>query len=126
MRTCLFLGLLTAISGCATPPGGWESPEPAARLDAITAAAKTGDRQAIPHLIESLQNDDPVVRLAAIRTLEQMTGQTLGYDYAAPEWQRRDRIAAWVDWYRGHRPDNPVSAPSAGRTSGGTGPIEGG
>ena len=113
------MGLLVAISGCATPPGGWDSPEPAARLQAIADAARAGDGTAIPHLIESLANDDPVVRMASIRTLEQLTGQTLGYDYAAPDWQRRDKIAAWVDWYRLQGPNNPgAGTPGMGATRG--------
>jgi hypothetical protein len=121
-----FLGLLIVVPGCASPPGGWNSPDPAARLTAINDAAKTNDRSAIPHLIESLQHDDPVVRMWAIRTLEQMTGQTLGYDYAAPEWERRDRIAAWVDWYKGagRASDNVDRASSRNRWDGPVGPIE--
>jgi HEAT repeat protein len=68
--------LSVSLAGCASSPRGWESPEPAARLAAVTEAGRTSDRSAIPHLIESLCHDDPVVRLAAIRTLEQLTGQT--------------------------------------------------
>jgi HEAT repeat protein len=113
------------LTGCATPPGGWDSPEPAARLSAITDAARVGDPSAVPHLIESLNHDDPVVRLAAIRTLEQLTGQTLGYDYAAPEWRRQDKIAAWVDWYRQHTPDNPSFGREGRRAAARPGPIEG-
>lgn len=96
--------LALAAAGCAKPPTGFESPVPAARLDAITEAAETGDRGAIPDLIAMLDSDDPVVRLAAIRTLERLTGETLGYDYAGPEWERRDKVAAWVEWYRVHQP----------------------
>src|SRR5262249_45948805 len=117
--------LCVSLAGGASPPRGRDSPEPPERLAAVTAAGRTEDRTAIPHLIESLYHDDPVVRLAAIRTLEQLTGQTLGYDYAGPEWERRERAAAWVEWYRRQSPDNrntpasPDAHPAAG-----AGPIQ--
>src|SRR5690606_40005668 len=78
------LGLLTALlpAACASPPAGFDSPEPAARLAAITRAAEQRDETATPKLIEMLTSDDPVVRMAAIRTLERLTGTTMGYPYA--------------------------------------------
>jgi HEAT repeat protein len=108
------LGLVLLASGCASAPEGFDSPEPAARLRAISKAAAEKDRSAIPHLIESLDNDDPVVRLAAIRTLEDLTGQTLGYDYAAPTWKRAEQVAAWKDWYDHQSLEFRDSRPSAG------------
>jgi HEAT repeat protein len=95
----LVLALLIGGVGCASAPEGFDSPEPAAELRASIKAAHTHDRSAIPDLIEQLESDDPLVRMVAIRTLEQMTGQTLGYDYAAPAWQRQDKVKAWVEWY---------------------------
>lgn len=96
--------MLPLLPACASPPGGFDSPVPALRLRAISQAAATGDRTAIPDLISMLQSDDPAVRMLSIRTLERLTGTTLGYDYAAPQWQRDERIAAWVQWYK-ERPD---------------------
>jgi hypothetical protein len=92
--------LAGALAGCSSPPGGFDSPEPAAQLDAIIEADRTDDRSAIPSLIALLDNDDPAVRMFSIRTLENMTDQTLAYDYAAPEWQRRPAVDRWIDWYR--------------------------
>lgn len=80
---------------------------PAARLDAITKAAEQHDESAIPDLITMLESDDPVVRMAALRTLQLLTGQTLGYDYAAPEWERRDKVQAWKQWYQAEHPGGP-------------------
>jgi hypothetical protein len=100
-RLCaiVVLGWWAAMSGCARPPKGFTSPEPAARIAAITEADAKSDRSAIPHLIESLQNDDPVVRMAAIRTLQDMTGQTLGYQYWAGETERIAATRRWEQWY---------------------------
>src|SRR5207237_1315387 len=78
----LIIPALCAVFGaaCASPPRGFDSPVSDARLEAIGEAARTRDPAAIPHLIEMLESDDPAVRMASIRTLELITGQTLGYD----------------------------------------------
>lgn len=101
-------------SGCARAPKGFDSPEPAARLDAITRAAERRDRASIPDLITLLGSDDPVVRLASIRTLELLTGQTLGYDYAASPAERKDMVDDWVRWYRENHPGRPDPQPGPG------------
>jgi hypothetical protein len=46
-----------------------------------------------------LESDDPLERMMAIRALELMTGETHGYDYAAPEWDRRAAVDRWVEWH---------------------------
>jgi hypothetical protein len=107
VRSRLFAALTLFLASCASPPGGFDSPEPAARLAAITKAAETRDRSAIPHLIEMLESDDPLVRMAAIRTLEDLTGQTHGYEHSDPEWKRKEAIKAWVEWYKAQRPSPP-------------------
>jgi HEAT repeat protein len=61
-------------------------------------AAERRDRSAIPRLIECLSSDDPAVRMAAIRALERITGQTLGYEHSAPEWRRREMVDVWLAW----------------------------
>jgi hypothetical protein len=107
----LWVGVATLLWGCASPPGGLDSPVPVEQLDAIAKVAREKDRQAIPKLIGLLNSDDPVVRLSAIRTLESLTGQTLGYDHAAPEYRRRQMVQAWADWYnqQGQPPNLPQS-----------------
>lgn len=99
-----------AMSGCYSPPQGFDSPDPSQRLRAVLRAAKEKDQTAIPQLIRCLNSDDPALRLASIRTLESLTGHTLGYDYAAPEWQRREQVKAWVEWNNQRNP--PKQAPA--------------
>lgn len=95
----IFLILLTGgMSGCASPPKGFDSPVPAYRMDAAVDAAREGDRSAIPDLIGLLDSDDSLVRMVAIRSLERLTGQTLGYDHAASEWRRDEAVERWVAW----------------------------
>jgi HEAT repeat protein len=67
-------------------------------------AAHDRDQSAIPHLIESLDSDDSAVRLMAIGTLEELTGQTLGYRHEDPLWRRQQAVDRWVAWYDQHHP----------------------
>ena len=85
-------------AGCHSPPRGFESPLPSARIEAIVDAAARRDRTAVPQLVECLSSDDPAVRMAAIRALERITGQTLGYEHAAPEWRRQEMVDVWLAW----------------------------
>lgn len=91
--------LALAQPGCAPAAmdGGFESGNPSARVYAAERAAETGDRTAIPHLIEMLDSDDPAERFVAIGALERLTGHTLGYGYADPPAQRREAVKRWVD-----------------------------
>ena len=88
--------------GAGCRPGqvpGFDSPQPAARVEAILDAAERGDRSALPDLIAMLDSDDPLARMLAIRTLEDMTGQTLGFEHDAPEFERSEAVGRWVEWY---------------------------
>lgn len=89
--------LTVLLSGCGprASEGGFASDNPAARLYAIEQAAAAGDRAAIPQLVENLDSDDAAVRLWAIRALEQITGQRLGYNPYASAAQRRPAVRAW-------------------------------
>lgn len=85
--------------GCGpAEPGGLDSLDPGERATAIAKAAETDDRAAIPRLITLLGSDDPGTRLLAIGALEKLTGETFGYDYAAPEPARLRSIERWVEW----------------------------
>jgi hypothetical protein len=112
-------GFVLAIlaAGCAQPPGGFDSPVPDARLVAITQSARTKDPKAVPHLIESLLSDDPLVRMAAINSLETITGQTLGYQYWAPEEEREARVQDWVEWYKAHPTGTQAQPGSTGHAA---------
>lgn len=84
--------------GCASPPATLDSPDPGGRMEAIRRAAEQQDRSAIPGLIRQLESDDALIRLSASRTLERLTGQTMGYRHSDPEWRRRQAVDAWVQW----------------------------
>lgn len=94
------IGLVLTGTGCSPSAldGGFESPNPAAQLYAIEDAARSGDREAIPDIVASLDSDDPAVRLVAIGALEALTGETLGYEADAPEFERDAAIERWVEY----------------------------
>ena len=94
-RLCVMAVVSVLVSACASPPRGFDSPEPAARMDAIVEAARQNNRGAVPRIVPLLESDDPATRLLAIRTLEQLEGETLGYDYAASESAREAAVTRW-------------------------------
>jgi HEAT repeat protein len=98
MSACV--GLVGA--GCAGPARGFASADPGARLDAAVEATARKDTSAIPDLIKLLESDDPAARLVAINALERLTGTTNGYDFAAPEYDRRAAVDRWVAWAGEH------------------------
>ena len=100
VRTCILLGVIgAALASCgpAAIDGGFDSPNPAAKMYAIEHAARVGDRSAICQIIEQLDSDDPAVRLLAIGALERLTGRTYGYRHFDPPQQRREAIDRWVE-----------------------------
>ncbi len=108
----LALMMLLTIFGCAPVPVGFDAPSELRRMDAVVEAAQADDRspETIRSIIEQLDSFDPAMRMISIRTLERFTGQTLGYDYAAPEWERSLAVERWVEWYmRTYDPDTAAT-----------------
>lgn len=90
---------LVLVAGCVPIPKGFDSPEPAARIDAAAEAVGRSDTGKIPELIVLLDSDDPATRLIGILALERLTGQRLGYDHAAGVEEREPAVVRWVEWY---------------------------
>lgn len=102
MRAAAAVILIPAVlAGCSSPSDavGFEENDPAARMRAMHQAAVEQDEDAVLPLIKRLESDDPAERLIAIHTLERITGQTLGYDHAAPRQERAAAVQRWADWY---------------------------
>jgi hypothetical protein len=96
VHSILVLPLLAG-AGCGpTIRADFDSPEPAARNAAIVQAAGRRDRSAVADLVRMLDSDDPATRLLAINALERITGERLGYEYAAPEGERLAAIERWA------------------------------
>jgi len=87
---------LAGLGGCVPDPVvSLDSPAPAKRIDAIARASRAQDRASLVGLVEKLGSVDPVERMLAIRALERREGETLGYDHAAPRWERIEAINRW-------------------------------
>jgi hypothetical protein len=115
------LGLSGLLGGCfATSEPGITSRDPAERIKALSAAAASGDRTAIPGLIQRLESLDPGERLLAYRALHRITGKSFGYDHSAPEDERREAVERWADWWRA----GGVDSEDAGATPDGIGGRE--
>ncbi|MBL4702719.1 hypothetical protein JYU15_01205, partial [bacterium AH-315-I18] len=95
--------LLASLLGACSPgpllsEGGFNSPDPAARLYAIRRAGQQRDRLAVRPLIERLNSDDAAERLMSIQSLERITATRLDYDPYAPAGQREEAITRWVEF----------------------------
>ena len=97
--TLAALGVSAAACAPSALEGGFDSPNPAARLYAIAQAAREEDRSpaTLRHIVEQLDSDDPAVRLVAITTLARLTGETLGYGHDDPAPARRAAIRRWTE-----------------------------
>ena len=107
-RIWVLIVAVGAAAGCAgprTPEGGFDSLEPGSRLHAINRAGQQRDTTALSDLIESLESDDPAIRMMAIVALEQITGTRLGYDPYAPRGERQAAADAWLEAWRSGRLD---------------------
>lgn len=96
-RAPLLVAVLLAGCSAAVAPS-YSDPTPQARIGAIRQTNASGNRADIPHLVECLAADDPAVRLAAITTLERLTGTTLGYRYDGSAKDRRAKVETWKAW----------------------------
>lgn len=90
-------GVLLLSGGCgpSAMQGGFDSPNPAAKLYAIEYAVRSGDTHAIDDLVVLLDSDDPATRLMAIVALERLTGEDHGYRFDDDVATRNAAILRW-------------------------------
>lgn len=114
----LMLALGFVLASCRpSVEASFDSPEPGARNRAIVAASRSRNPSHVPDLVRMLDSDDPVTRLLAIRTLEDITGETLGYDHAADPAERRRAVARWEERVRAGAEATPPSRPEEAVTT---------
>jgi hypothetical protein len=114
-------GLILILACCSLAcRGKLPPPNPAAenieaRIPGIKRAGETHDRSALPQLVDSLNDEDPAVRLFAIAALEKFTGDRFGYEYYLDEDQRKPAIARWREWLKQQEqsPQQPQPASAA-------------
>jgi len=108
------LATTLSIIGCSAPRGPIEvtNPDPSGKIPAMKKAVREHDMKVVRQLIRDLDSDDPAVRLFAIHTLHQLTGQRYGYDYFADDAQRHPAIVRWRDWLAQQGGTAPSSRPA--------------
>ena len=110
------LGLLLLGACSATPyPGGIQSPDVSVRCRAIKLAGERRDRNALPALVERLEDEDEAVRFYTILALEKITGTRLGYDYAQSAAERGRAVKRWQNYLR--TTPGPASQPTSSRAT---------
>lgn len=136
MRRLIAWGLTLAATagcgGCGLAPKTFRSirhPAPLVRARSVGLSERLPDGQAVPALVNRLDDSDPVVRLAAYQELKRRTGQDFGYvPWDDPE-PRASAVSRWRNWLserygsgrkiarRGPRLASPQSTPVATRVT---------
>jgi hypothetical protein len=105
--------------GCVGPPpqrGGLysqlQSARPTVRAAGVKRAAAAQDTGAIPYLVDRLNDGERGVRLFAIKSLEKLTGRTLGYRHYAPVRERKRAVERWREWLRARGEAAPTTQPA--------------
>lgn len=114
--------VMTFLGGCLpTESVSLQSRDPVKRMEAMVDAADDHDRGKIPGLVKLLDSDDPATRMLAIRSLEEITGETLGYDHSAPRRQRHEAVGRWVEAVQSGKYGPLQPEPRTGRALRGSG-----
>ena len=106
--------LTLALGGCSAPRPAIEvtNPDPSGKIPAMKKAAREHDLKVVRQLVKDLDSDDPAVRLFAIHTLHELTGQRYGYDYFADEVQRKPALSQWQQWLAQQEGTAPTTRPA--------------
>ena len=92
--------IIILLAGCGGPPkevgmADLENLDPAVRIRAIKWAGENLLTEAVPLLVDRLQEEDASVRFYAIMSLKRITGADHGYDYKADAATRAEAVAQW-------------------------------
>ena len=103
IASVLGLAWLAVASGCQsgstlTTAGKLQSENPSERMAGCVAVARQHDRAALALVVERLDDPSPDVRFCAIHCLEQVTGQTFGYQYCQGQSDRQEAVGKWREW----------------------------
>ncbi len=102
-------GWLLCVCWTVVPSGcGWlgsgdyvkniSSVQPEVASKAMNTAAQKKSRLAIVPLVKRLYDEDPAIRLSAIKALHRITGEDMGYRSYEPEVKRVAAIKRWEAW----------------------------
>jgi 3-deoxy-D-arabino-heptulosonate 7-phosphate (DAHP) synthase class II len=101
---CCWMLFILVMAGCGDPfdrqvgLSDLEDPSPTVRIMAIKWAGENKVKEALPQLVDSLEDEDPSVRFYAIEGLRRITGTDNDYDYKAPAYERAASIERWQEF----------------------------
>ena len=98
---CCVAAAATTSCTAPRPPLTVTHDDPGIKIPAIKKAVRENDKSVVPQLVEELSSDDPAVRFFAIQALEELTGQTFGYQYFEDEAGRMTAVGKWKQWLAG-------------------------
>jgi hypothetical protein len=88
--------ILLLVPGCVDRvPATLRDDDPARRIPLIVHAAETGDRSALPVLVDGLDSSDPAIRFYSHDALRRLTGRNFSYDWQLDEPDRREAVRLW-------------------------------
>lgn len=118
LGTVVLASLLASSQGCGMAhPRTFRRivhPSPMVRARALSLGDGKPSAQVVPALVGRLEDDDPVVRLAAHEELKKRTGRDFGYVPWDEEPTRAEAVGRWRDWLSGKAPE---AAPSPQATA---------
>ena len=98
----LGLSLACCGTGCGIAPKSFakmNDPAGLIRARSVGLAKDQPASQAVPALIERLEDHDPVVRLVAYEELKKETGKSFGYVPWGHDGDRAGAVARWRSWW---------------------------
>jgi len=108
-----YISLLVAVvliqTGCSDPLNrnmqleDLNDPDVTVRIMAIKWASENKITEAVPQLVNLLQNEDKSVRFYAIQGLKRIAGTDNGFDYRADPVSRADAVKRWQEFIESDR-----------------------
>lgn len=109
------IGSIPYATGCA--PTAYrariQAPYSYDRILAIREAGERRDRQAVPLLVDRLEDEDAAVRFYTILALERITGERFGYRYENAATKNRAAVERWRKFALADPPESTVIVPPA-------------
>lgn len=110
-----------ALGGCGGQPDqdisrGLQSEDPSQRVQAAVRAGNAHMREALPLLVDRLDDPEVEVRFAAIGALRRITAEDFGYRFNEPAGRRASAVGRWRQWLARENPPGdpwPVTAPAS-------------
>jgi hypothetical protein len=107
VKRCILVLAVVPFCGCGSRQldrkrtlSDLENPDMTVRIMAVKWAGDNDVFQAVPYLVDNLQNEDKALRFYSIQALSRITGKDCGYDYKASVSSRAKAVECWRDFLK--------------------------